>query len=97
MGWAFPVAFVGPGNIRELQNLVETRGYSFNGNGVLPKPTSQKSKQRLMIPQICIATRSFHSSMTLEDAERRFDFWKHLEQAGLDRRWTAPAQRRDWD
>jgi hydrogenase-4 transcriptional activator len=59
-----------PGNIRELQNLVE-RAVILSRDGVLPNPIHRKQTE-LMIPSRH-GTRTFHSSMTLEDSER-FDF-----------------------
>jgi formate hydrogenlyase transcriptional activator len=56
-----------PGNIRELQNLVE-RAVILARDGVLPNPLHKKQIE-LMIPSLQ-RTRAFHSSMTLEDSER---------------------------
>src|ERR1700679_3434239 len=53
-----------PGNIRELQNLVE-RAVILSRDGVLPNPL-QKKQTELMIPTLH-RTRTFQSSMTLED------------------------------
>jgi formate hydrogenlyase transcriptional activator len=54
-----------PGNIRELQNLVE-RAVILSRDGVLPNPL-HKRQTELMIPSLH-RTRIFHSSMTLEDS-----------------------------
>src|SRR3954467_10222246 len=51
-----------PGNIRELQNLVE-RAVILSQDGVLPNPLHKKQTE-LMIPS-SHHTRTFHSSMTL--------------------------------
>src|SRR5271163_1796882 len=51
-----------PGNIRELQNLVE-RAVILSRDGVLPNPL-QKKQTKLMIPNLH-RTRTFQSSMTL--------------------------------
>jgi formate hydrogenlyase transcriptional activator len=56
-----------PGNIRELQNLVE-RAVIVSRDGVLPNPLHKKQTE-LMIPSLH-PTRTFHSSMTLEDSDR---------------------------
>jgi formate hydrogenlyase transcriptional activator len=67
-----------PGNIRELQNLVE-RAVILSRDGVLPNPLHKKQAE-LMIPSLH-GTRTFHSSMTLEDSERAL-ILETLEQAG---------------
>ncbi len=67
-----------PGNIRELQNLVE-RAVILSRDGVLPKPLHKKQTE-LMIPSLH-RTRTFHSSMTLEDSDRAL-IVDTLEQAG---------------
>jgi transcriptional regulator with GAF, ATPase, and Fis domain len=67
-----------PGNIRELQNLVE-RAVILSRDGVLPNPLHKKQTE-LMIPSLH-GTRPFHSSMTLEDSERAL-ILETLEQAG---------------
>ena len=67
-----------PGNIRELQNLVE-RAVILSRDGVLPNPLHKKQTE-LMIPSLH-RTRTFHSSMTLEDSERAL-ILETLEQAG---------------
>ena len=67
-----------PGNIRELQNLVE-RAVIISRDGVLPNPLHKKQTE-LMIPSLH-RTRSFHSSMTLEDSDRAL-IVETLEQAG---------------
>jgi formate hydrogenlyase transcriptional activator len=56
-----------PGNIRELQNLVE-RAVILSRDGVLPNPLHKKQSE-LMIPGVHRA-RTFQSSMTLEDSDR---------------------------
>jgi len=67
-----------PGNIRELQNLVE-RAVILSRDGVLPNPLHKKQTE-LMIPSQH-RTRAFHSSMTLEDSDRAL-ILETLEQAG---------------
>jgi formate hydrogenlyase transcriptional activator len=67
-----------PGNIRELQNLVE-RAVILSQDGVLPNPLHKKQTE-LMIPSLH-PTRTFHSSMTLEDSDRAL-ILETLEQAG---------------
>jgi transcriptional regulator with GAF, ATPase, and Fis domain len=67
-----------PGNIRELQNLVE-RAVILSRNGVLQNPL-RKNQQKLVIPGLHRA-RTFHSSVTLEDSDRTL-ILKTLEQAG---------------
>jgi len=67
-----------PGNIRELQNLVE-RAVILSRDGVLPNPLHKKQTE-LMIPSLH-RTRTFHSSMTLEDSDRAL-ILETLEQAG---------------
>jgi transcriptional regulator with GAF, ATPase, and Fis domain len=54
-----------PGNIRELQNLVE-RAVILSRDGVLPNPLHKKQTE---LPSLH-RTRSFQSSMTLEDSDR---------------------------
>jgi formate hydrogenlyase transcriptional activator len=56
-----------PGNIRELQNLVE-RAVILSRDGVLPNPLHKKQTE-LTIPSLR-HTRTFPSSMTLEDSDR---------------------------
>jgi formate hydrogenlyase transcriptional activator len=56
-----------PGNIRELQNLVE-RAVILSRDGVLPNPLHKKQTE-LMIADVNRA-RTFQSSMTLEDSDR---------------------------
>ncbi len=67
-----------PGNIRELQNLVE-RAVILSRDGVLPNPLHKKQPE-LMIPNLH-HTRTFPSSMTLEDSDRAL-ILETLEQAG---------------
>ena len=72
-----------PGNIRELQNLVE-RAVILSRDGLLPNPLP-KEQADLIIPGLH-RTRSFHSSnfhsaMTLEDSDRAL-IVEALEQAG---------------
>jgi formate hydrogenlyase transcriptional activator len=67
-----------PGNIRELQNLVE-RAVILSRDGVLPNPLHNE-RTELMIPRLH-CTRSFESSMTLEDCDRAL-IVETLEQAG---------------
>ncbi len=67
-----------PGNIRELQNLVE-RAVIVSRDGVLPNPLHKKQTE-LMIPSLH-HTRTFPSSMTLEDSDRAL-IVETLEQAG---------------
>jgi formate hydrogenlyase transcriptional activator len=74
-----------PGNIRELQNLVE-RAVILSRDGVLPNPLHHKQTE-LMIPSLQ-GTITFHSSMTLEAAERAL-ILETLEQAG----WIAGGPR----
>jgi formate hydrogenlyase transcriptional activator len=67
-----------PGNIRELQNLVE-RAVILSRDGVLPNPLHKKQTEH-MIPRLHRA-RTFRSSMTLEDSDRAL-IVETLEQAG---------------
>jgi transcriptional regulator with GAF, ATPase, and Fis domain len=67
-----------PGNIRELQNLVE-RAVILSRDGVLPNPL-HKEQAELMTPSLH-RTRTFPSSMTLEDSERAL-ILETLEQTG---------------
>ena len=67
-----------PGNIRELQNLVE-RAVILSRDGVLPNPLHKKQTD-LMIPGVH-RVRAFQSSMTLEDSDRAL-IVETLEQAG---------------
>jgi formate hydrogenlyase transcriptional activator len=67
-----------PGNIRELQNLVE-RAVILSRDGVLPNPLHKKQTE-VIIPSLQ-RTPTFHSSMTLENAERAL-ILETLEQAG---------------
>jgi formate hydrogenlyase transcriptional activator len=74
-----------PGNIRELQNLVE-RAVILSRDGVLPNPLHKKQTER-MVPRLH-RTRTFHSSMTLEDSDRTL-IVETLEQA----RWIVGGPR----
>ena len=67
-----------PGNIRELQNLVE-RAVILSRDGVLPNPLHKKQTE-LVIPSLH-HTRTLHSSMTLEDSHSVL-ILETLEQAG---------------
>lgn len=67
-----------PGNIRELQNLVE-RAVILSRDGVLPNPL-HKEQTGFIIPSLH-RTPAFHSSMTLEDSTRAL-ILETLEQAG---------------
>src|SRR5271170_3996246 len=67
-----------PGNIRELQNLVE-RSVILSRDGVLPNPL-QKKQTELMIPSLQ-RIRTLHSSMAWEDSDRTL-ILETLEQAG---------------
>jgi formate hydrogenlyase transcriptional activator len=67
-----------PGNIRELQNLVE-RAVILSRDGALPNPL-HKNQTELMTPSLH-RTRTFHSSMALEDSDRAL-ILETLKQAG---------------
>jgi formate hydrogenlyase transcriptional activator len=67
-----------PGNIRELQNLVE-RAVILSREGVLPNPL-HKNQTELMVAGLH-RTRTLHSSGTLEDADRDL-ILETLEHAG---------------
>jgi formate hydrogenlyase transcriptional activator len=67
-----------PGNIRELQNLVE-RAVILSRDGVLPNPL-RNNQTELPIPSLH-RTRTFHPSMALEDSDRAL-IVDTLEQAG---------------
>jgi formate hydrogenlyase transcriptional activator len=67
-----------PGNIRELQNLVE-RAVILCRDGVLPNPL-QKKQTEAAIP-ILHRPRTFHSAMTLGPSDRALVL-ETLEQAG---------------
>jgi formate hydrogenlyase transcriptional activator len=67
-----------PGNIRELQNLVE-RAVILSRDGVLPNPL-HKNQTELMIPGLH-RTRTYYSLKTLEDSDRAL-ILETLAQAG---------------
>jgi transcriptional regulator with GAF, ATPase, and Fis domain len=67
-----------PGNIRELQNLVE-RAVILSRDGVLPNPLHKK-RTEIMIPGVHCA-RTFQPSITLEDSDRAL-IVETLEQVG---------------
>jgi len=67
-----------PGNIRELQNLVE-RSVILSRDGVLPNPLHKKQTET-RIPNLH-HTRTFPSSMTLEDSDHAL-IVETLEQVG---------------
>jgi len=67
-----------PGNIRELQNLVE-RAVILSRDGVLPNPLP-KNRTDSIIPSVH-RSQGFQSSMTLEDSDRALII-ETLEQAG---------------
>jgi transcriptional regulator with GAF, ATPase, and Fis domain len=67
-----------PGNIRELQNLVE-RAVILSRDGVLPNPLHKNQTEPIM-PSLH-RPRTFHSSTTLEDSDRAL-IVETLEQAG---------------
>jgi transcriptional regulator with GAF, ATPase, and Fis domain len=67
-----------PGNIRELQNLVE-RAVILSQDGVLPNPLHKKQTEPMFPSQH--PTRNFPSLLTLEDADRTL-ISETLEQAG---------------
>ena len=67
-----------PGNIRELQNLVE-RAVILSRDGVLQNPL-RKNPTEVMIPTLH-PTRTFYTSRTLEDSDRAL-IVETLEQAG---------------
>jgi formate hydrogenlyase transcriptional activator len=70
--------YLWPGNIRELQNLVE-RSVILSRDGVLPNPLHKRQTEP-MIPTLH-RSRTFQSSMTLEDSDRAL-ILETLEQAG---------------
>ena len=67
-----------PGNIRELQNMVE-RAVILSQNGVLPNPLNKKQAE-LVIPSLH-HIRTYYSSATLENSDRAL-ILETLEQAG---------------
>jgi formate hydrogenlyase transcriptional activator len=66
-----------PGNIRELQNLVE-RAVILSRDGVLPNPLHKKQTEMMFSLH---RTRTFHSSMIWEDSDRAL-ILETLEQTG---------------
>jgi transcriptional regulator with GAF, ATPase, and Fis domain len=74
-----------PGNIRELQNLVE-RAVILSRDGVLPNPLPKQQTEPMITSQH--RTRTFPSSMTLEDSDRAL-IVETLEQA----RWIVGGPR----
>ena len=70
--------YLWPGNIRELQNLVE-RAVILSRDGVLPNPLPKKQTEPL-IPSLH-RPRTLQSSMTLEDSDRAL-IVEMLEQVG---------------
>jgi transcriptional regulator with GAF, ATPase, and Fis domain len=66
-----------PGNIRELQNLVE-RAVILSRDGVLPNPLHTRQTQAMALTQHCFSARP--SSMTLDDSDRTL-ILETLEQA----------------
>ena len=70
-----------PGNIRELQNLVE-RAVILSRDGVLHNPL-RKNQNDLMMPNLH-HTRTFYRSRTLDESDRAF-IMETLEQA----RWVV--------
>jgi formate hydrogenlyase transcriptional activator len=72
-----------PGNIRELQNLVE-RAVILSRNGVLLNPLHKKQNELMIAAPDRIRTfdsSAFHSALTLEDSDRAL-ILETLEQAG---------------
>jgi formate hydrogenlyase transcriptional activator len=67
-----------PGNIRELQNLVE-RAVILSRDGVLPNPLHTRQRQAMPLTQHCFPARP--SSMTLEDSYRAL-IMEALQQSG---------------
>jgi transcriptional regulator with GAF, ATPase, and Fis domain len=67
-----------PGNIRELQNLVE-RAVILSRDGVFPNPLHKRQTEP-MIPSLH-RPRTFQSSMTVEDSDRAL-LVETLEQVG---------------
>jgi formate hydrogenlyase transcriptional activator len=67
-----------PGNIRELQNLVE-RAVILSRDGEFPNPLHKKQTE--LMTDGLHQTRTFHSSMTLENSDRTL-ILETLEQAG---------------
>jgi transcriptional regulator with GAF, ATPase, and Fis domain len=74
-----------PGNIRELQNMVE-RAVILSRDGVLPNPLHKKQTEPMILS--LHRTRTFHSSTTSEDSDSAL-ILETLEQAG----WTVGGPR----
>ena len=81
-----------PGNIRELQNLVE-RAVILSRDGILPNPLHKKQTEP-MFPSLN-RTRTFHPSMTSEDSDRAL-ILENLSRPGGSS-VDSVAQRRYWD
>jgi len=73
-----------PGNIRELQNLVE-RAVIVSQDGVLPNPLQKRRTTPIMLS---LRARALQSSMTWEDSDRAL-ILETLEQVG----WVVGGQR----
>jgi len=73
-----------PGNIRELQNLVE-RAVIVSQDGVLPNPLQKRRTTPIMLS---LRAQALQSSMTWEDSDRAL-ILETLEQVG----WVVGGQR----